>query len=86
MGVLPLIFKEGTTRKTLGLDGSETFDIGGLEGGIKPRMDVPVTITRKDGKRETIVVTCGIFTLEEVEYFKNGGILQFVLRNLARAA
>ncbi|MEO8558013.1 MAG: aconitate hydratase AcnA [Rhodospirillales bacterium] len=86
MGVLPLIFKEGTTRKTLNLDGSETFDIGGLEGGIKPRMDVPVTITRKDGKRENIVVTCGIFTLEEVEYFKNGGILQFVLRNLARAA
>ncbi len=86
MGVLPLIFKAGTTRKTLNLDGSETFDIGGLEAGIKPRMDVSVAITRKDGSRQQIVVTCGIFTLEEVEYFKNGGILQFVLRNLARAA
>ncbi len=86
MGVLPLIFKDGATRKTLNLDGSETFDIGGLEGGIKPRMDVPVTITRKDGTKQAITMTCGIFTLEEVEYFKNGGILQFVLRNLAKAA
>jgi aconitate hydratase len=86
MGVLPLIFNEGMSRKTLNLDGSETFDIGGIEAGIKPRMDVPVTITRKDGSKQTISMFCAILTLEEVEYFKNGGILQFVLRNLARAA
>jgi aconitate hydratase len=86
MGVLPLIFNEGMSRKTLNLDGSEIFDIGGIEAGIKPRMDVPVTITRKDGSKQTIAMFCAILTLEEVEYFKNGGILQFVLRNLARAA
>ena len=86
MGVMPLIFKEGTTRKSLGLDGSETFDITGLSGGIKPRMDVAVKITRKDGSVQSVTVTCGIFTLDEVEYFRNGGILQNVLRHLAKAA
>ena len=83
---MPLIFKEGTTRKSLGLDGSETFDITGLSGGIKPRMDVAVKITRKDGSVQSVTVTCGIFTLDEVEYFRNGGILQNVLRHLAKAA
>ncbi|HWA43846.1 MAG TPA: aconitate hydratase AcnA [Hypericibacter adhaerens] len=85
MGVMPLLFKEGTTRKTLNLDGTEIFDITGLSGGIKPRMDVPVTIHRAGGKTEQITVTCGIFTLDEVEYFRNGGILHYVLRNLAKA-
>jgi aconitate hydratase len=83
MGVLPLQFKEGMTRKSLKLDGSETFDVGGIEGGLKPRMDIPVTIHRRDGGSEQIVVTCRIDTLEEIEYFKNGGVLQYVLRNLA---
>jgi aconitate hydratase len=86
MGVLPLVFKDGMTRKTLGLDGSEIFDIGGLAGGIKPRMDVPVTIRRANGKSEKIVVTCRIDTLDEVEYYRHGGILQYVLRNLNKAA
>ncbi|MFZ5790754.1 MAG: aconitate hydratase AcnA [Pseudomonadota bacterium] len=85
MGVLPLIFKEGMSRKTLALDGSETFDIEGIEKGIKPRMDVPATIRRADGRSETVMLTCGIFTLDEVEYFRNGGILHYVLRNLAKA-
>jgi aconitate hydratase len=85
MGVLPLLFKEGMSRKTLGLDGSETFDIEGIEKGIKPRMDVAATIRRADGRSETVVLTCGIFTLDEVEYFRNGGILHYVLRNLAKA-
>jgi aconitate hydratase len=85
MGVMPLLFKDGMTRKTLGLDGSESFDITGLSGGIKPRMDVPVTIRRTDGRSEPITLTCGIFTLDEVEYYRNGGILHYVLRNLAKA-
>ena len=83
MGVLPLQFKDGMTRKSLKLDGSETFDVGGIEGGLKPRMDIPVTIHRRDGASEQIVVTCRIDTLEEIEYFKNGGVLHYVLRNLA---
>jgi aconitate hydratase len=86
MGVMPLIFKGDMTRKSLNLDGSEVFDITGFAGGIKPRMDVPVRITRKDGSSQTVLVTCGIFTLDEVEYFRNGGILHYVLRNLAKAA
>jgi aconitate hydratase len=85
MGVMPLLFKDGMTRKTLNLDGTETFDVSGLPGGIKPRMDVPVTIRRANGRSEQITLTCGIFTLDEVEYFRNGGILHYVLRNLAKA-
>jgi aconitate hydratase len=86
MGVLPLQFKDGMTRKSLRLDGSETFDVGGIAGALKPRMDVPVTIRRRDGTSETITATCRIDTLEEIEYFKNGGVLHYVLRNLAKAA
>ena len=54
MGVLPLTFKDGASRKTLALDGSEVLDIRGLAGGIKPRQDVPVTITRADGRKDEI--------------------------------
>jgi aconitate hydratase len=86
MGVLPLQFKEGMTRKTLGLDGSETFDITGLATGIKPRMDVSCRITRKDGSAQTVTLLCRIDTLDEVEYYRHGGILPFVLRNLAKSA
>jgi aconitate hydratase len=82
MGVLPLQFPDGVTRKTLGLDGSEVIDIGGLGGGIKPRMEVPMTITRKDGSKQTIKLRCRIDTLDEVEYYRHGGILHYVLRNL----
>ena len=83
MGVLPLQFKDGVTRQTLKLDGSETFDITGIETGITPRQDVTVTIRRADGSSETITVLCRIDTLDEVEYFRHGGILQYVLRGLA---
>ena len=82
MGVLPLNFKDGTTRKSLGLDGSETVSITGLEAGLRPRMDLQCTITRKDGKSETIPLTCRLDTQDEVDYYKNGGILHYVLRML----
>ena len=84
MGVLPLVFKNGETRKSLKLDGTETIDITGIAGGIKPGMDVAMKITRKDGSVDQTTLKCRIDTLDEVEYFKNGGILHYVLRNLAR--
>ncbi len=86
MGVLPLQFKDGMDRKTLKLDGTEVFDVTGIEGGIKPRMDVSVKITRADGSSEDIKAICRIDTLDEVEYFRHGGILPYVLRNLMKAA
>ena len=86
MGVLPLQFKDGQNRQTLKLDGSETYDITGIEGGIAPRQDITVTINRADGSAETITVLCRIDTEDEVEYYRNGGILQYVLRNIAKAA
>lgn len=85
MGVLPLQFYEGDDRKTLGLDGSEIFSITGLKRGIKPRMDVPMTIRRVDGSQQTVTLLCRIDTLDEVEYFRHGGILHYVLRGLLMA-
>jgi aconitate hydratase len=82
MGVLPLQFKGEMTRKTLGLDGSETFDIKGLTD-LKPLGDVKVTIHRANGKSEDIVVQCRIDNSGELEYYKNGGVLHYVLRSLA---
>lgn len=84
MGILPLVFKDGQTRKSLKLDGSETFDIEGLTN-LKPRMDVKCTITRKNGKKENITLLCRLDTADEVEYYKNGGILHNVLRSLNAA-
>ncbi len=86
MGVLPLQLPEGITRKTLKLDGSETYDVIGLTGGIKPSMKLDLVIYRKNGQSETVPVTCRIDTEEEVEYFRHGGILQYVLRHLAKPA
>ena len=82
MGVLPLQFQDGTTRETLKLDGSERFTIRDV-AGIRPRQMVPVEITRADGTTETVETRCRIDTVNELEYFLNGGILQYVLRNLA---
>jgi len=82
MGVLPLQFAEGVTRQTLKLDGSETFTIHGV-AGLRPRQDVEVTLTRADGSTETFGTRCRIDTVNELDYFLNGGILQYVLRNLA---
>jgi len=87
MGVVPLQFKDGMTRKSLKLDGTETFDITGLEAGLKPRMDVACRITRKDGSTEDITLQSRIDTAVEVEYYQNGGMLHYVLRQaLGKAA
>ncbi|MEY4502360.1 MAG: aconitate hydratase AcnA, partial [Pseudomonadota bacterium] len=82
MGVLPLQFVDGVDRKTLKLNGSETFTIMGV-AEIKPRQDVTVTLTRADGTVETFQTKCRIDTANELDYFLNGGILPYVLRNLA---
>jgi len=82
MGVMPLQFKDGVNRQSLKLDGTETFDITGFEKGIKPGMDVACKITRADGKVEQITLLCRIDTLDEVDYYLNGGILQYVLRQI----
>ncbi|MFW9266853.1 aconitate hydratase AcnA [Pseudomonas sp. NR3] len=83
MGVLPLQFKLDQNRKSLNLTGRETLDILGLsDTELTPRMNLPVVITREDGSQERIEVLCRIDTLNEVEYFKAGGILHFVLRQL----
>jgi aconitate hydratase len=85
MGVLPLQFKDGQDRKTFKLDGSETFDILGPGKGITPGMLVTCVIRRADGTRTEVPLLCRIDTVDEVEYYKAGGILQYVLRNLKAA-
>lgn len=85
MGVLPLQFQPGTTRQTLKLDGTETFDLTGLNDGIKPGMEVTLTVHRTDGSSESVPLLCRIDTLDEVEYYRNGGILHYVLRQLLAA-
>ena len=82
MGVLPLQFKDGVTRKTLNLDGTETFDVTGLDV-LKPQGDVKVTVHHADGKSESIITLCRIDTAGELDYYKNGGVLHYVLRGLA---
>jgi aconitate hydratase len=82
MGVLPLQFKEGQNALTLGLDGTETFGISGLGGDVRPRQDVTLTITSFEGRTTDVPLTLRIDTPIEIEYYKNGGILPFVLRQL----
>jgi aconitate hydratase len=84
MGVLPCQFKEGMNAKTLNLDGSEIFDIQGIHEDLKPRQDASLIIGRSDGKTETIPLTVRIDTPIEVDYYKHGGILPCVLRQLLR--
>jgi aconitate hydratase len=85
MGVLPLVFKEGEDRKTLGLKGDEVIDLLGIEN-LKPRMEVTMVITRADGSKHTTTLLCRVDTADEVEYYRNGGILHYVLRGMAKAA
>ena len=82
MGVMPLQFQDGQGRGSLKLDGSEAWDITGMKDGINTGMDIAAKITRADGSTEEITLLCRIDTLDEVEYYLHGGILQFVLRRM----
>jgi aconitate hydratase len=85
MGLLPLTFKEGTDRKTLGITGDEVIDIEGLET-ITPRKDLTLVIHRANGTVDRVPVLCRIDTQDEVAYYQHGGILQYVLRGMAKTA
>ncbi len=82
MGVLPLQFENGQDRKSLKLTGKEVLNIRGLGGELKPHMPLSVEVTREDGSQDSFKVLCRIDTLNEVEYFKAGGILHYVLRSM----
>jgi aconitate hydratase len=84
MGVLPLLFPEGVTRHSLNLRGDEIIDMVGLEE-LRPRMDVKMRISR-DGTTQDVTLICRVDTLDEVNYYKHGGILHYVLRGMAKAA
>ncbi|RFP89067.1 aconitate hydratase AcnA [Rhodobacteraceae bacterium 63075] len=84
MGVIPFEFTGGDTRKTLGLTGKESVSISGLDT-IKPQQEVPCTITYEDGSAKEIAIKCRIDTAIEIEYIEHGGVLHYVLRNLAKA-
>jgi len=85
MGILPLQFKDGQNRKTLNLDGTELISIVGLNDAMQPSMDVEVIITRQDESTMNLTVTSRIDTQNEIEYYRNGGILQYVLRKMVKA-
>ncbi|HLU10589.1 MAG TPA: aconitate hydratase, partial [Oceanobacillus sp.] len=80
MGVLPLQFKEGDSHQSLGLNGRETFDILGIDNDLQPKQELTVVATDANGESKTFKVIARIDTAVEVEYYKNGGILQTVLR------
>ena len=86
MGVLPLQFLKGQNRKSLNLNGAETISITGLEGQIIPNMTLLMIIKYSTGKIIKTKVNCLIKTVNEVEYLQTGGILQYVLKNLAETA
>jgi aconitate hydratase len=86
MGVIPFEFTGGDTRKSLGLKGDETVSISGLSGDLKPLSEVPCTITYGDGSTKTIQIKCRIDTEIEIEYVEHGGVLHYVLRDLAATA
>ncbi|MCZ7642142.1 MAG: hypothetical protein M5U33_04575 [Pseudorhodoplanes sp.] len=83
MGVLPLVFEEGASWQSFGLKGGEKVTIRGLIGDLKPRQKLAAEIVGEDGTMRRVPLICRIDTLDELEYFKNGGILQYVLRHLA---
>ncbi len=83
MGVLPLTFEEGTSWQSLGLKGDETVTIRGLSGDLKPRQKLTAEIVSGDGSLQRVPLLCRIDTLDELDYYKNGGILHYVLRKLA---
>ncbi|EFZ0134145.1 aconitate hydratase AcnA [Shigella dysenteriae] len=83
MGILPLEFPQGVTRKTLGLTGKEKIDIGDLQN-LQPGATVPVTLTRADGSQEVVPCRCRIDTATELTYYQNDGILHYVIRNMLK--
>ena len=83
MGVIPFEFTDGATRKSLNLTGDEVISIDGLDGDLKPLSSVPCHITYRDGKTRTIQIKCRIDTEIEIEYVEHGGVLHYVLRDLA---
>jgi aconitate hydratase len=85
MGVLPLVFKDGMDRRMLGLRGDETLDILGIDT-LAPRKEMTLVIHRAEGGIDKVPVLCRVDTLDEVEYFRHGGILPYVLRGMAKAA
>jgi aconitate hydratase len=86
MGVLPLQFRDGVSRQTLKLNGDEVIDIVGVEAGLRPRMELTLRIHDADGSTREEPVICRIDTLDELEYYRHGGILQYVLRGLLKQA
>jgi aconitate hydratase len=85
MGVIPLQFQAGEDATTLGLKGNETFSIAGIAEGLAPAKKLTVTSKGDDGATKTFTVTCRIDTPNELDYYKHGGILQYVLRQLAKS-
>ncbi len=85
MGIVPFVFEGGQSWQSLGLKGNETVTIRGL-GEVKPRQKMTAEIASEDGSKRDVPILCRIDTLDELEYYKNGGILQYVLRNLTAAA
>ncbi len=84
MGILPLQFKPGESRETLGLTGHEVYDIAGIAGELTPRQELTVRVTRADGTRSTFQAIARLDNTVEIGYYRNGGILQAVLRRLVR--
>jgi aconitate hydratase len=84
MGVMPLVFETGQTADTLGISGRETFDLSGLTGELKPRQKLKLRATREDGSVVEFSAIARLDTPVDVDYYRNGGILQTVLRNLVR--
>ncbi len=82
MGVLPLQFKEGESAQSLNLDGSETYDVIGLDDSVKPQQDLTLRITRQNGESQDVSVRCRIDTPIEIDYYQHGGILHYVLRQI----
>ena len=86
MGILPLQFMAATGRDSLALNGTEVFDLIGLSQRFKPRMELSLRIHRANGAADEVPLVCRIDTLDELEYYRHGGILPYVLRNLAAVA
>ena len=85
MGVLPLQFEAGTSARDLNLKGTEIFDINGLTGDLSPRMTLTCRITFADGGVREVPLLSRIDTEDELSYYKNGGILHYVLRNMLKS-